>query len=85
MTRKPKTLAVCKQSEITTASNVTAAPSAPRSTGNRMPKVRYTFTIEQSTLELLRQLAKDANRPVSNYLETLVLERRRDKQSKQGN
>lgn len=40
-----------------------------------MAKSRYNFTIEASTLERLKAQAKAAHRPVSNYLESLILAR----------
>lgn len=37
-----------------------------------MPKIRYNFTVDEDTLNLLKQLAEWNNRPVSNQLETMI-------------
>ena len=37
-----------------------------------MPKTRYNFSIDDASLDALKQLAEWDNRPVSNYLENLI-------------
>lgn len=37
-----------------------------------MAKIRYNFSLEEETLQKLKELAEKETRPVSNYLQALI-------------